>query len=607
MTTATSGADAGSTSCSSSAASSRRAARAQALLLAGQVRVGEGDRRAPRPQAGRPGRRRRRRSRVQRIGPVVSAAAGTSCSRARRVRDRPPTGRSASTSAPRPAASPTSSCERGASARLCSGRRPRPARRAAARRPAGRLDGAHQRARRSTPGVLPEPVDARRRSTSRSSRCALVLGPVAARFAAGRRPIVPLVKPQFEAGRAARRKAASCAIRPSTARSSSGWSRRPRELGLGSRGVDRLAAPGPAGQPRVPARPAPRPVAGGSTTGSTSRAIACGAMHGALDDAPPRVRVQPHQRRTPSELRERGGRAGAARTASTAGRARRASSPACCATAARDGRRWSSSAATARSCGRPGPWPQVDVPILGVNLGKVGFLSKVEADALESVLEQLVGGRVLDRRADGASRPRSCRPGGRRAAATVIALNDIVVARGSLARVVRLDVAIDESHVATFIADGLIVLQPDRLDRLLVLGRRPDPRPGQPEPGRDADRRLPLGDPLDRRVSPHQTVTVPGRRRPRGAPRRSTATRTSRSTSATSSRCAPGSRRSAFVEPKSALPFWDLLRHKVELLPDRDRERSIAPRSARTAARAAVVDLALIDRLRLSLSAPAST
>ena len=42
----------------------------------------------------------------------------------------------------------------------------------------------------------------------------------------------------------------------------------------------------------------------------------------------------------------------------------------------------------------------------------------------------------------------------------MIALNDIVIARGALARVCRLDVSIDDSHLATFIADGLVVASP---------------------------------------------------------------------------------------------------------------------------------------------------
>ena len=42
---------------------------------------------------------------------------------------------------------------------------------------------------------------------------------------------------------------------------------------------------------------------------------------------------------------------------------------------------------------------QVDVPLLGVNLGKVGFLSKVEANELEAVLAKLVAGEfTIDER-----------------------------------------------------------------------------------------------------------------------------------------------------------------------------------------------------------------
>lgn len=134
---------------------------------------------------------------------------------------------------------------------------------------------------------------------------------------------------------------------------------------------------------------------------------------------------------------------------------------------------------------------EVDVPLVGINLGKVGFLSKAEAGDLESVLERIaageytfdermvIEGRVLrggggsdsgggsssddgSSSADGvdrASRVGSARVG-ERVAERHIALNDIVVARGSLARVCRLDVSIDDTHLATFIADGLVVASP---------------------------------------------------------------------------------------------------------------------------------------------------
>ena len=121
-----------------------------------------------------------------------------------------------------------------------------------------------------------------------------------------------------------------------------------------------------------------------------------------------------------------------------------------------------------------------DVPLIGINLGKVGFLSKAEAGDMETVLAAIAAGefsleermvlegRILrggatTRRAPAASAtpvvaatPSTTTPPVER----LVALNDIVVARGSLARVCRLDVAIDDSHLATYIADGLVVSSP---------------------------------------------------------------------------------------------------------------------------------------------------
>lgn len=102
---------------------------------------------------------------------------------------------------------------------------------------------------------------------------------------------------------------------------------------------------------------------------------------------------------------------------------------------------------------------EVDVPILGINLGKIGFLSKAEASDLEGVLERIrTGDTTIDERmgVEGTIL-RDGRPiDGQRH----FALNDVVVARGSLARVCRLDVEIDDTHLATFIADGLVVASP---------------------------------------------------------------------------------------------------------------------------------------------------
>ncbi|MBA2757598.1 MAG: NAD(+)/NADH kinase, partial [Chloroflexi bacterium] len=102
---------------------------------------------------------------------------------------------------------------------------------------------------------------------------------------------------------------------------------------------------------------------------------------------------------------------------------------------------------------------EVDVPILGINLGKVGFLSKAEAGELEPVLERIVAGEfTIDERM--ILEGRIQRGEGTDTSERHLALNDIVIARGALARVCRLDVSIDGTHLATFIADGLVVASP---------------------------------------------------------------------------------------------------------------------------------------------------
>ncbi len=102
---------------------------------------------------------------------------------------------------------------------------------------------------------------------------------------------------------------------------------------------------------------------------------------------------------------------------------------------------------------------EADVPILGVNLGKVGFLSKAEAHELERVLGRVRDGdyeledrMVLEARVLPAGREEGAR--------SFVALNDAAIVRAREARVVRLEVTIDGSHVATYIADGVIVATP---------------------------------------------------------------------------------------------------------------------------------------------------
>jgi NAD+ kinase len=97
------------------------------------------------------------------------------------------------------------------------------------------------------------------------------------------------------------------------------------------------------------------------------------------------------------------------------------------------------------------------VPILGINMGELGFLTEVtEAEALPMLARVLSGRFDLDRRMRlVASLERGGRTIGR-----FRALNDVVVSNGSLARIVGFSVSVDGLALASYRADGLIVATP---------------------------------------------------------------------------------------------------------------------------------------------------
>ena len=207
---------------------------------------------------------------------------------------------------------------------------------------------------------------------------------------------------------------------------------------------------------------------------------------------------------------------------------------------------------------------QVDVPLLGVNLGKIGFLSKVEAVELEAVLVKLVAGDfTIDARMALEAR---LLPGGREDGAAIHhALNDVVVARGALARVVRLDVAIGPTHVATLIADGLVVSSPTGSTGYSFSAGGPIVAP---------DSRNLIVTPIAAYLSTLRSIVV--------GPEQVIRARVVDATEAIVSidgredvRIAVGdvvevralARPIHLVEPAGSQPFWDLFRRKVELLP----------------------------------------
>ena len=225
----------------------------------------------------------------------------------------------------------------------------------------------------------------------------------------------------------------------------------------------------------------------------------------------------------------------------------------------------------------------VDVPILGVNSGKVGFLSRAEEGRLEAVLGLVRDGAfeleprmVLEARVEpgqpggvesaGQSSGRSAgSSGGGPLGPPHVALNEAAIVRGSQARVVRLDVSIDESHLATYIADGLVVATPtgstgyafsaggpilDPTSRNLVVA---------PVAAYLAGIRSVV-------VGPHHTVTV--RVESAYDVLLSIAGHDDRPLAVGDAvRVQARARPIRFVRPRDTPDFWDLLRQKVELLP----------------------------------------
>jgi NAD+ kinase len=98
------------------------------------------------------------------------------------------------------------------------------------------------------------------------------------------------------------------------------------------------------------------------------------------------------------------------------------------------------------------------IPLLGVNLGTLGFLSGVEAGDLKRRLDAVISGRFMveERSMLTAETLR----GGRRVFGPELALNEVVIRCGDQARAITLATRSGERFVADFFGDGLIVATP---------------------------------------------------------------------------------------------------------------------------------------------------
>ena len=98
-----------------------------------------------------------------------------------------------------------------------------------------------------------------------------------------------------------------------------------------------------------------------------------------------------------------------------------------------------------------------DVPIVGINLGVFGYLTEVNLDEMYSALEVILAGEFqVEKRM---MLDVEIRRGGKTLLEGSV-LNDVVINRGNLSRIVELETTVDDRYMTTFKADGLIISTP---------------------------------------------------------------------------------------------------------------------------------------------------
>jgi NAD+ kinase len=97
-----------------------------------------------------------------------------------------------------------------------------------------------------------------------------------------------------------------------------------------------------------------------------------------------------------------------------------------------------------------------DLPLLGINLGKLGFLAEFPADALDRTIDNVLSGRyrivdraLLETTVDVDERP-----------TMLFALNEFALEKRESSRMITIHAWVDEHYIARYRADGLLVTTP---------------------------------------------------------------------------------------------------------------------------------------------------
>ncbi len=98
-----------------------------------------------------------------------------------------------------------------------------------------------------------------------------------------------------------------------------------------------------------------------------------------------------------------------------------------------------------------------EIPILAVNLGSLGFLTEVPLTELYATVDAILDNRVAQ---ETRSLLSCCVMRDQKCAAEFTALNDVVITKSTIARMVEVDVTVNGQFVSNYKADGVIIATP---------------------------------------------------------------------------------------------------------------------------------------------------
>ena len=99
------------------------------------------------------------------------------------------------------------------------------------------------------------------------------------------------------------------------------------------------------------------------------------------------------------------------------------------------------------------------IPVVGINLGDLGFLTEVAAEEMYPVIETILAGKVyIEERM--MLKAKLLDENGKPSGKTSFALNEVVIAKGTTQPMMRLGCWADQEYITTYKADGLILSTP---------------------------------------------------------------------------------------------------------------------------------------------------